>query len=65
MDIAELRQKSKEELKEMVKEWQEKLRQLQFDLKAGKLKNVKDIKKTKKEIARMLTLINSNNKNEK
>ena len=34
----------------------EKLRQLRFDLSAGKVKNVREIRKFKKEIAQILTL---------
>ncbi|MBI4101437.1 MAG: 50S ribosomal protein L29 [Candidatus Nealsonbacteria bacterium] len=59
MKITELRQKSKEELKKMLEEWQEKLRALYFDLKAGKLKNVREVRTAKKDIAKILTLLNS------
>ncbi|PIU98636.1 50S ribosomal protein L29 [Candidatus Wolfebacteria bacterium CG03_land_8_20_14_0_80_40_12] len=39
-------------------DYHEKLRVLKFDLARGKVKNVKEIKKTKKAIARILTIIN-------
>lgn len=56
MKMVELRQKTKEELKKILEEDREKLRQLRFDLSGGKVKNVKEIGKIKKDIARILTL---------
>jgi large subunit ribosomal protein L29 len=57
MKIAELRQKSKEELQRILQEKREKLRILRFDLSLGKVKNVREIRETKKDIARILTLL--------
>ena len=57
MKIKELRQKSKDELQKNLEDGKEKLRQLRFDLASGKIKNVREIRKIKKEIARILTLI--------
>jgi large subunit ribosomal protein L29 len=57
MKIAELRQKSKSELEKILKDDHERLRQLRFDLVSGKVKNVKEIREIKKDIARILTLI--------
>jgi large subunit ribosomal protein L29 len=57
MKIAELRQKTKQDLEILLRDSREKLRQLYFDLSAGKVKNVREIRKIKKEIARILTLI--------
>lgn len=59
MKISELRQKSKEELQKLLEDNREKLRQLRFDLVAGKVKNVREIRQIKKEIARILTLLKS------
>ncbi len=56
MKINELRQKSKKELQRILFDNQEKLRQLRFDLACGKVKNVREIRKIKKEIAVILTL---------
>jgi len=56
MKTDEFRQKTKEELKKSLKDGQERLRQLRFDLSAGKVKNVREIRKIKKDIARILTL---------
>lgn len=49
--------KPKEELRKDVGLYQEKLRQLKFDLASGKVKNIKEIKEVKKSIAQLLTLI--------
>lgn len=57
MKTAEIRQKPKGELERQLKENREKLRQLGFDLVAGKVKNVREIRRLKKEIARILTLL--------
>lgn len=57
MKIAELRQKTKEELQKLMVDRQEKSRQLRFDLKAGKLKNVREVRAIRKDIARILTLL--------
>jgi large subunit ribosomal protein L29 len=58
MKIKELRSLSKEELAKKIKDGKEKLRQLRFDLTAGKVKNVREIRHIKKEIARINTLLN-------
>jgi large subunit ribosomal protein L29 len=57
MKITELRLKSKKELQKILTEEREKLRQLRFDLSAGKVKNVREVRKIKKEIAQILTLL--------
>lgn len=57
MKLAELRQKTKEELKKTLEESRDKLRQLRFDLSAGKVKNVREVRKIKKMVAQILTLL--------
>lgn len=59
MEIEELRKKSKEELKKLLNDYRERLRNLKFDLAAGKVKNVREIRELKKDIARVLTLSKS------
>ncbi len=44
-------------LKGLILEKKEKIRQLRFDLAAGKVKNVREIRETRKEIARLNTLL--------
>jgi len=63
MKIIELRRKPKEELKKILQDNREKLRQLRFDLSAGKVKNVREIRHLKKEIAQILTLITESRNN--
>ena len=57
MKANELRQRSKEELKEIVNDLKKKLQELRFDLVSGKVKNVREIRKTRKKIARTLTIL--------
>ena len=57
MKITELRQKSKKELSGMLSEKRERLRILNFDLASGKIKNVREIRHIKKDIAQILTLL--------
>ncbi len=57
MRLSEIRQKSKTELQKILAEGRERLRQLRFDLSSGKIKNVREIRKTKREIAQILTLL--------
>lgn len=57
MKIKEIRGKPIEDLKVLLKESQEKLRSLKFDLATGKVKNVRQIRLIKKDIARILTII--------
>jgi ribosomal protein L29 len=57
MRLEELRKKTKEELAKILQDDREKLRQLRFDLAAGKVKNVREIRKTKKEVAQTMTLL--------
>jgi large subunit ribosomal protein L29 len=56
--IKELREKNKEELKKLLGEKEEIVRKLRFEIASKQIKNVKDLKNNKKEIARILTLIN-------
>ena len=55
MKATELHQKSKSELQKLLQDSRERLRQLRFDLTAGKVKNVREIRKIKKDIAKILT----------
>ncbi len=61
MKIKETRQKirenSLEEAKKSVKEKLERIRQLRFDIASKQVKNIREIRKEKKDVARILTLI--------
>lgn len=56
-DIQELHNKSTQELKESMKKTQEELVKLRTDLGAGKLKDVHQIKKKRRDLARIKTII--------
>lgn len=57
-DFQELKTKSVADLQATLLEMRDKLWNLKSDLKRGKVKNVRDLRDTKKNIARVLTLIN-------
>ncbi|MBU2635047.1 50S ribosomal protein L29 [Patescibacteria group bacterium] len=57
MKISEFKQKPKKELRRLLQNNQDKLRQLRFDLASGKVKNVREIRQIKKDIARILTIL--------
>lgn len=56
-DFQQLKSKSYAEMQKELRESMTKLRDLKFDLAAGKVKNVSEIKKLKKVVARLSTLI--------
>ena len=56
-EIQELKNKSLGELERIVLESGEKLRALRFDLAAGKVKNVNELRQTRRQIARAKTFI--------
>ena len=57
-ELQQFKNKSLQELQKDLSGFYEKLRKLKFDLAQGKVKNIKEIKSTKKIIARIMTLIN-------
>ena len=57
MDAKELINKSKEELNQMLADLKARSLKLNFDLADNKIKDISQIKKTKREIARVLTII--------
>jgi large subunit ribosomal protein L29 len=57
MEIKDLKGKDEKELQKLLQEKRDRLRQLRFELSQGKVKNIKEIRGTKKEIARMLTAL--------
>ncbi len=60
MKIIELRQKTNKELNETLIHMKDNLRELRFNLIGGKVKNINEIHRTKRDIARILTLIKQN-----
>jgi ribosomal protein L29 len=57
MKIKELREKNLEELKKLAVEKQDHARKLRFDMVSKQVKDVREYRNTKKDIARILTLI--------
>jgi len=57
MKSEQLRKKSKKVLERNSQKKREKLRALRFDLASGKVKNVKEVRAVKKDIARILTIL--------
>lgn len=58
MKIGELKQKSNEELKNFLEEKRRRIDELRFTMRQGKkVKNVKEVKELRKDIARVLTLL--------
>lgn len=55
--IKELREKTEAELKNVLKDKGESLRKFRFEMGHGKVKNMKEAREIKKDIARILTLI--------
>ncbi len=57
MRISEMRQLSLEELKAKVLDSKDSLFRLKFQLNSGQLQNYKKISQTRREIARLMTII--------
>ncbi|PJE69781.1 MAG: 50S ribosomal protein L29 [Candidatus Staskawiczbacteria bacterium CG10_big_fil_rev_8_21_14_0_10_38_10] len=57
MKAKELRQKTKDELNRILQDSRVKLRELRFKLTLNKLKNVREIREIKKNIAKILTIL--------
>ncbi len=57
MKAVDLRKKTKSDLMRQLRTDKEKLQSLRFDIVAGKVKNVKEIRSTRKEIATIMTIL--------
>ncbi|OHB22313.1 MAG: 50S ribosomal protein L29 [Parcubacteria group bacterium RIFCSPLOWO2_01_FULL_48_18] len=62
MKQKKVRERTDDDLRDLFIQLKERLRVLRFDLAAGKVKNVREIRSVKKDIARILTEIRSRNK---
>ncbi len=60
MPFKEFKTQSVDELKKLLAEKKDRLRIIRFKVAQRQLKKIHEIKNTKKEIARLLTLINVN-----
>jgi len=61
MKTKELKLKPKNQLKTMLAEYREKLREMRFKVEQRQLKKVSDVKITKKTIAQILTILKEKN----
>jgi large subunit ribosomal protein L29 len=57
MKAQDLRKKTGQDLTKHMGEARAKLQQLRFDLPSGKIKNVREIRQLRREIARILTVL--------
>ena len=55
----ELREKTKGQLEKLLIKKRDRLRTLRFDLASGRVKNVREIRTLKRDIARTLTILKS------
>ena len=61
MKAGDIKKKTKAENKKQLDELRERLRVLRFDLIGGKVKNVREVRRIKKDIARILSIIGKEN----
>lgn len=59
MKIKEIREKNSEELKKLLAEKREDVRNLRFDIAAKQAKNNRKLRNDKKDIAKILTVLNA------
>lgn len=59
MDAKDLRMKSRNELEQLLTEQREALRDVRFKVSRDQTKNVRAIRVLKKDIARILTILNT------
>lgn len=57
MKISEFREKSEKELEKILSEKRKKLQEVRFNLSSGRVKNTKEARNLRKEIARILTIL--------
>ncbi len=62
-EFQELKNKPVAELNKMMSEFKERLWNVKNDLIRGKVKNIQEVKTIKKDIARIMTVVNQEHKN--
>lgn len=60
MDIKDLKKKEIADLQKLLQEKKKELTLISFDMKMGKIKNIKAIANLKKDIAKIITVVNQN-----
>ena len=58
MKIKEIREKNKKELEKNLIELRNKLTKIKFDISGKQMKNHREVRKIKKDIAKILTVLN-------
>lgn len=58
MDFKDIKVKTTKDLKKILAKTQEELRELRFKVSQGALKQVRNIRSKRKDVARILTVIN-------
>ncbi len=58
MEFKELQKKEEKDLQEILMQSREKIRELRFKASHGQLKDIREIRETRKKIAQILTLLN-------
>ncbi len=58
MKTKELKDKNEKELRLILEEKKKKIEEARFKVAGGGIKNVKEIKENKKDVARILTILN-------
>ncbi len=61
MKISELREKKIPELEKLLSEKRKKFQDVRFNLASGRVKNTTQMRQLKKDIARILTILNEGN----
>ena len=62
MEIKEIRLKTVEELNQLLRDWRSQLDDLNFRAREKQLKNIRDIREHKKNIARIMMALQEKNK---
>ena len=57
MKLKELRKKESKDLMELLPQYRDKLRELRFKIANKQLRNIREVRETKKIIAQILTLL--------
>jgi ribosomal protein L29 len=60
MDIKDLKKKEVSDLQKLLQEKKKELTLISFDMKMGKIKNIKAVANLKKDIAKIITVVNQN-----
>jgi len=61
MKAKEIREKNKGEMQNLLLEKKEKIRKIRFDISSKQVKNHREIRKEKRDVARLLTILNETN----